>query len=215
MSTINVDNIAEYTSSGKINATHDIKMASGKSVLNSDGKATGALVLLASEEMSSTSAVEFYTATTGWTKTKYNAFKIVCSNIKMSSDGARIYCGFYGGSTQRTGTFESGGYQSRIDSSSGAYYGGLNFTDYLELIPFGIGNSTREGATIEATIYPSDGTTATAGFGQGIMEGTSGNVYLNTYGYHIDGTSSIDGARIYASTGSMTSGHISFYGISK
>ena len=37
MSTINVDNIAEYTSSGKINATHDIKMASGKSVLNSDG----------------------------------------------------------------------------------------------------------------------------------------------------------------------------------
>ena len=41
MSTINVDNIAEYTSSGKINATHDIKMASGKSVLNSDGKAIG------------------------------------------------------------------------------------------------------------------------------------------------------------------------------
>ena len=44
MSTINVDNIAEYTSSGKINATHDIKMASGKSVLNSDGKAIGNLV---------------------------------------------------------------------------------------------------------------------------------------------------------------------------
>ena len=54
MSTINVDNIAEYTSSGKINATHDIKMASGKKVLNSDGHEVGAMVLLGSETLSST-----------------------------------------------------------------------------------------------------------------------------------------------------------------
>ena len=213
MSQIQVDTITESTSNTGV-TVESVLLKDGV-VKNSDGGEVGALVLLASEEMSSTSSVDFFTATTGWTKAKYNAFKIVCSNIKMSSDGGRIYCKFYGGSTARTGTAESGGYQSRIDSSSGQYYGGLNFTDYLELIPFGIGSGTREGATIEATIYPSDGTTALAGFGQGVMEGTSGQVWLNTYGYHFDGTSLVDGARIYASTGSMTSGHISFYGISK
>ena len=194
MSQIQVDTITESTSNTGV-TVESVLLKDGV-VKNSDGGEVGALVLLASEEMSSTSSVDFFTATTGWTKAKYNAFKIVCSNIKMSSDGARIYCKFYGGSTARTGTAESGGYQSRIDSSSGQYYGGLNFTDYLELIPFGIGSGTREGATIEATIYPSDGTTALAGFGQGVMEGTSGQVWLNTYGYHFDSTSLVDGARM-------------------
>ena len=46
MSTINVDNINEYTTDGKVNVGHDIKLASGKSVLNSDGKSIGALVPL-------------------------------------------------------------------------------------------------------------------------------------------------------------------------
>ena len=59
MSTINVDNIAEYTSSGKINATHDIKMASGKSILNSDGYSTGAMVKLASSTASNDDAIIF------------------------------------------------------------------------------------------------------------------------------------------------------------
>ena len=45
MSTLNVDNINEYTTDGKVNVGHDIKLASGKSVLNSDGKSTGALNL--------------------------------------------------------------------------------------------------------------------------------------------------------------------------
>jgi len=38
MSTLNVDNINEYTTDGKVNVGHDIKLASGKSVLNSDSK---------------------------------------------------------------------------------------------------------------------------------------------------------------------------------
>ena len=59
MSTINVDNINEYTTDGKVNIGHDIKLASGKSVLNSDGKATGALVKLLSTTASNDSAIIF------------------------------------------------------------------------------------------------------------------------------------------------------------
>ena len=53
MSTINVDNIAEYTTDGKVNVGHDIKLASGKSVLNSDSKSIGSLVKIASGTFSS------------------------------------------------------------------------------------------------------------------------------------------------------------------
>ena len=72
MSQIQVDTITESTSNTGV-TVESVLLKDGV-VKNSDGGEVGALVLLASEEMSSTSAVEFYTATTGWTKTKYNAF---------------------------------------------------------------------------------------------------------------------------------------------
>ena len=53
MSSINVDNINEYTTDGKVNVGHDIKLASGKSVLNSDSKSIGSLVKIASGTFSS------------------------------------------------------------------------------------------------------------------------------------------------------------------
>ena len=59
MSTLNVDNINEYTTDGKVNVGHDIKLASGKSVLNSDGKKTGALVSLATSTASDSATITF------------------------------------------------------------------------------------------------------------------------------------------------------------
>ena len=215
MSTINVDNIAEYTSSGKINATHDIKMASGKKVLNSDGHEVGAMVLLGSETLSSTSAVDFFTATTGWTSSLYSSMRIVCNTIKMSGDGNRLYLKFYGGSTIRTGTLEQGGYQARVDASGSGYYGGSDYTDLYEPIPLGIGNDGREGATLEVDVYPSNGTTSTTILSRGVSESTSGQVWYQTMGGHYDSTASIDGVRVYASSGSFSSGTIHFYGITK
>ena len=86
MSTLNVDNINEYTTDGKVNVGHDIKLASGKKVLNSDGHEVGAMVLLGTETLSSTSAVDFLTATTGWTSSLYSSMRIVCHTIKKSGD---------------------------------------------------------------------------------------------------------------------------------
>ena len=48
MSTLNVDNINEYTTDGKVNVGHDIKLASGKSLLNSNSQQIGALVKITS-----------------------------------------------------------------------------------------------------------------------------------------------------------------------
>ena len=215
MSTLNVDNINEYTTDGKVNVGHDIKLASGKKVLNSDGHEVGAMVLLGTETLSSTSAVDFLTATTGWTSSLYSSMRIVCNTIKMSGDGNRIYLKFYGGTTARTGTFEQGGYQSRVDASGSGYYGGADYTDLYEPIPLGIGNDGREGASLEVDVYPSNGTTSTTILSRGVSESTSGQVWYQTMGGHYDSTNSIDGVRVYANSGSFSSGTIHFYGIKK
>ena len=56
MSTLNVDNINEYTTDGKVNVGHDIKLASGKSIRNSDNKAICTLVHLNTTTVASGSA---------------------------------------------------------------------------------------------------------------------------------------------------------------
>ena len=52
-SAVKTDTISEYTSSGKINATHDIKLASGKKLLNSNSKEIGSYVKITSGSFSS------------------------------------------------------------------------------------------------------------------------------------------------------------------
>ena len=143
MSTINVDNIAEYTSSGKINATHDIKMASGKKILNSDGKEIGATVLLHSVSASNSATVDFFKSDTGWNTTDYSRFIVKARWIVPQDDDRRIYAALYYGTSLRSGTYEHGGQYYRIDGSSSGGYSQQEQTDYIELTSGTAGNSTR------------------------------------------------------------------------
>ena len=122
MSTINVDNIAEYTSSGKINATHDIKMASGKSVLNSDGKAIGNLV-----KVGTVTASDILVNNAGINKidnfvdtTNYSLYKIVAHNLLPSVDDREIRLKFRSGGASGsdiTGTYYRAGHYAYASTS--------------------------------------------------------------------------------------------------
>ena len=73
MSTLNVDNINEYTTDGKVNVGHDIKLASGKSVLNSDGS-KAYMVLGQTASVKNDTAIIFDNLVD---LTKYSHYKIV------------------------------------------------------------------------------------------------------------------------------------------
>ena len=60
MSTLNVDNINEYTTDGKVNVGHDIKLASGKKLLNSNSKEMGSYVKITLVLLSTANCLRWY-----------------------------------------------------------------------------------------------------------------------------------------------------------
>ena len=220
MSTINVDNIAEYTSSGKINATHDIKMASGKKILNSDGKEIGATVLLHSVSASNSATVDFFKSDTGWNTTDYSRFIVKARWIVPQDDDRRIYAALYYGTSLRSGTYEHGGQYYRIDGSSSGGYSQQEQTDYIELTSGTAGNSTRENVSFTFECIPTGDGTLNAPLLTWFVYDTYVK-YENAQSWHInrhgqfDSQSYVDGIRFYANSGNIGSGHFDFYGVKR
>ena len=89
MSTLNVDNINEYTTDGKVNVGHDIKLASGKSVLNSNSQQIGALVKITSGTVTSGTSINFDNCFSN----DFRNYKILTNSTGTESLEARLRAG--------------------------------------------------------------------------------------------------------------------------
>ena len=216
MSTINVDNIAEYTSSGKINATHDIKMASGKSVLNSDGYSTGAMVKLASTTASNDAAIIFDNIVD---HNKYINYFIVIKDLHPQTDNVELRLKFrVGGASGSNGsdTYRSAGYYVYANTGSSGFITNNNATDYHR-IANSVGNADNEVINATATFFPSTGTAASSGASVWNSRHTQENTAdeLQIVERSIFAYVTATGLNFYYSSGNIESGEIVIYGVKK
>ena len=218
MSTINVDNINEYTTDGKVNVGHDIKLASGKSVRNSDNKAIAALVHLNTTTVASGSAVSTFSVESIFSAS-YRNYKVITELYGSATTDQRVYLKFKSGSTANTDTYSysmvyqrlstSGHAQEYGQGTTGAYWGyvrprhdvdnsngGVNSTTGHFIDPFG--TETYPSYNFQSLFTRSAASYSGWGY-------TGAGVLLNT--------GSFDGIQFHAASGNLY-GTVKVYGMS-
>ena len=208
MSTINVDNIAEYTSSGKINATHDIKMASGKSVLNSNSQQIGALVKITSGTVTSGTAIEFDNCFSN----DFRNYKIFTNSTGTESLEARLR---YGGSNNTSSVYGSmlhyvyieGSTSSSVDRTTNGQHWRWTYQ------ASGGSNNVIGG---EHTVYnPFESDKGTVMTGLCMAQWNNDSSLAGYMSGHYSTAASFDGISILDSAGSNWTGEVAIYGIVK
>ena len=207
---VNTDTITEKTSATGV--TID-------GLLIKDGVAHSGLVKLASVTASNTAEIDFSTSVTGWNNTTYRSFIVRGRWIKPVTDTARLYQYIASGTSKRTGTYEVGTYQARVDSSASGYYQ-QDQSGYLEVGTFALGTNTRESMAFEMQVFPAgdsgnapSGTVMTGGLFRCIIKGSNAATYSMQGGFQYDSTSHMDGIYLSMSTGNISQGEFEFYGV--
>ena len=220
MSTLNVDNINEYTTDGKVNVGHDIKLASGKSVLNSDGKSIGALVPLQTTTVASGDAGSSFDVQSIFNST-YTNYKVITNLYGTATTDQRCYMQFlYNTSTTATTTYsysmvyqrlsQSGNQQEANQGTTGAYWGYVRPR-------YDVDNSNGGTNHTVAHIMNPYGTTTYTSFSFLNLFTRSAASYSG-WGYTgmgvlLDTGTSFDGLKFYAASGNIY-GTVKVYGIS-
>ena len=214
MSTINVDNIAEYTSSGKINATHDIKMASGKSILNSDGYSTGAMVKLASTTASDDAAIIFDNFVDHDT---YISYKLYFKDIKPGTDNVSFNVKFRTGGASGsylTGNYGKFGYYGYGDSSTGTFISNSTATDY-STVTGSVGSGATETVSGSAEFFANSATGTPAINTIVNYKADGGQRQVTNFTAMMEDAATATGVAFYFSSGNVASGLINVYGVTK
>ena len=212
MSTLNVDNINEYTTDGKVNVGHDIKLASGKSVLDSDGNKTGALVKLVSTTASNDAAIIFDNFVDHNT---YIHYYFALKDIHPENDNVELQIKFrVGGASGSNGsdTYRSGGYYQYANAASSGFFTNTSYTDYSRLAN-SVGNADNEAISGTGTFFPSTGTAAST-FNIRYTHENSANE-LQTVDRSVFAYLTATGLNFYYSSGNIVSGEIVIYGVAK
>ena len=207
MSTINVDNINEYTSAGGV--TID-------SVLVKDGVAHSGLVKLTSATASSSSELVFDNFVDHNT---YINYFILIKDLHPQTDNVELRLKFrVGGASGSNGsdTYRSGGYYVYANTSSSGFITNNNATDYHR-IANSVGNADNEGINATATFFPATGTAASSGpslfNSRHVHENISNEIQIvdRTIAAYLTAT----GLNFYYSSGNIESGEIVIYGVKK
>ena len=214
MSTINVDNIAEYTSSGKINATHDIKLASGKNILDSSGNAIGGMVKLASETVSSATASVIFDDFVD--NSKYSLYKIFTHHILPVTDNNNFWAVFRSGGASGsdiTGTYRRAGTARYPDTSGSTVFGNQSSANYAPIVP-GNGANADESLIIDMTYRVCDGTNGINSIQSDTAYQLADDTVRNQVVIHIlEQTIAATGIKFQMNTGNIASGTITIYGV--
>ena len=215
MSTLNVDNINEYTSTGGVTIDGVLLKDNQMAGTHLDG----GMIKLATVTASNTAEVDFSTSVTGWNNTTYRSFIVRGRWIKPATDTARLYQYLASGTSKRTGTYEVGTYQARADASASGYYQ-QDQSGYLEVGTFQLGTNTRESMAFEMQVFPAgdsgnapSGSVITGGFFRCITKGYNAATYSMQGGFQYDSTSYMDGIYLAMSTGNISQGEFEFYGV--
>ena len=212
MSTIQVDTITESTS----NTGTTVEGVLLKDSQMASTYLDGGLVKLKSFTASGTSEIDFSTSETGWNNTTYRSFILTGRWIVPATDSARLLIVLASGTSKRTGTYELGMSQSRVDSSQSGYYQ-QDYSGGLE-VGFQLGTGTREVAAFQYHIIPSgdsgsNSSGITSGWYNWIGKASNASTWYYNGGIQYDSTSYMDGAYISMSTGNIASGEFDFYGM--
>tara|TARA_B100000282_G_C31707453_1_gene479412 strand:+ start:835 stop:1479 length:645 start_codon:yes stop_codon:yes gene_type:complete len=214
MSTLNVDNINEYTTDGKVNVGHDIKLASGKSVLDSDGNATGALVKLMTSTASNASVLiqdNFVD------NTKYSQYLVVWNDVVSATAGQHFYVGYRSGGASGAnldGTFRSGWFQTKLnqDSSNLDDNRSYNNTTFVNNSIGGDNNNEKFSGQLKLFPFP-DGPSYM------IIESLANRNDGDLQYFHMcsamETSTQVTGLRWHMGSGNIESGDFHIYGVSK
>jgi len=179
----------------------------------------GGMIKLASVTANNTAEIDFSTSVTGWNNTTYRSFIVRGRWIKPATDTARLYQYLASGTSKRTGTYEVGMYQARVDSSSSGYYQ-QDQSGHLEVGTFQLGTNTRESMAFEMQVFPAgdsgnapSGTVITGGLFRCILKGYNAATMSMQGGFQYDSTSYMDGIYLAMSTGNISQGEFEFYGV--
>ena len=207
---VNTDTISEKTSDTGVTVD---------GLLIKDGVAHSSFVKLASVTASNTAEIDFSTSATGYNNTTYRSFIVRGRWIKPANDSARLYQYLASGTSKRTGTYEVGTYQARIDASSGGYYQ-QDQSGYLEIGTFQLGTNTRESMAFEMQVFPAgdsgnapSGSVITGGLFRCVIKGYNAATFSMQGGFQYDSTSYMDGIYLSMSTGNIDQGEFEFYGV--
>lgn len=217
MSTINVDNIAEYTSSGKINATHDIKLASGKSVMNSDSKAIGSMVKLIESEV--TSSVATVVQDDFVDLTLYNHYYFYIDNMEIATDGSHLQCVFRSGGSSganMTGSYRRSGITAETNGGSASVFGNQSTTNAAQPVA-SVGNADgTEALSANGIFVPSTGTKGISALKFETYYVQNNNVaryFMTTHTF--DSLTAATGLLWQMSSGNITAGKFTIYGVAR
>tara|TARA_Y100000748_G_C15498178_1_gene488993 strand:- start:538 stop:1188 length:651 start_codon:yes stop_codon:yes gene_type:complete len=214
MSTINVDNIAEYTSSGKINATHDIKLASGKNILDSSGNAVGGMVKVASSTISS--AVATLALDDFVDHDKYSLYKIYTQMVLPSNDDLEMEAVFRSGGSSGadiTGTYHRGGVGIYNDASGSTVFGNQSSSNVAKLTPT-VGNHAGGALSQEMLFRAADGTNGITSIYVNQAYQLANNQCRNQITSHtLESQTACTGIKFKFESGNIASGKFTVYGV--
>ena len=208
MSTLNVDNINEYTTDGKVNVGHDIKLASGKSLLNSNSQQIGALVKITSGTVTSGTAIEFDNCFSN----DFRNYKIFTNSTGTESLEARLR---YGGSNNTSSVYGSmlhyvyieGSTSSSVDRTTNGQHWRWSYQSS------GGSNNVIGG---EHTVYnPFESDKGTVMTGLCMAQWNNDSSLAGYMSGHYSTAASFDGISILDSAGSNWTGEVAIYGIVK
>ena len=205
MSEIQVNTINEYT--GANGVTIDGALIKDGLVASSAG---GSLVKLAEYTFNNDADKDFDVLDSS----EYFGYKLVLKDFVPATDNSSPRLGFRnnGSDVLTSVTTERAAYTMLTNSSASLAGSASNPSGYFEL-SFNTGNASGEMAHSIAELYPHD--TQKTWVARSIRTGNDGNEYIvNIIAMAKDDTT-VDGVRVYASSGNVTSGTIAIWGYKK
>jgi hypothetical protein len=200
MSEIQVNTINEYT---------------GASGVDVSAIVSGSLVKLSSATASNSSELLFDNFVD---QNTYAYYHIVAENIIPATNSAHLYMTFRQGGA--SGSDLNGAYYGMAWAAFGNNtisgfdfnYSGANYAQIGDQLQ----NSAGRAFNGLTEYFPSDGTNNGSYIMTNFVHHTSlGNIIARDRGQYLDSTTAATGARIYMSSGNITSGSIQIYGVKK
>ena len=208
MSTLNVDNINEYTTDGKVNVGHDIKLASGKSLLNSNSQQIGALVKITSGTVTSGTSINFDNCFSN----DFRNYKILTNSTGTESLEARLRAG---GSDNTSSVYGSMLHYVYIESSTSSSVDRTTNGQHWRWTYQASGGSNNVIGG-EHTVYnPFESDKGTVMTGLCMAQWNNDSSLAGYMSGHYSTAASFDGISILDSAGSNWTGEVAIYGIVK
>jgi hypothetical protein len=172
---------------------------------------TGDMVHLSTQTASNSATIDF----TSVMSNTYRYYKVFIHNLVPATDGAQLFLRV---STDNGSTFKAGA--SDYFTLAQALGSGIVYHEYqgraqMDLMTsgYGVGNDSNERGRYELTISGAHTATVTDVHGTGGVEASSGYMYGYMFNGFYNATTAVDAIRFLMSSGNISTGTFSLYGI--